>query len=154
MTLFLSQFKRNDCCSQISQKRNNLYPIFYTHLILQLTTILIRAIRREHAHHHHHQSHANSAHLLSRQRVESLTNFGERALSQLPPDQVVADPLGVVKVPYGVGGGTSERHRDDVLSTPGGGRGGLPLVQPVAVHHHVAVRYWHNSQRQRVTVFC
>ena len=97
------------------------------------------------------RSRAPAAHLLSGQRVQSLADLGERALSQLPPDQVVADPLGVVKVPHGVGGGAAEGHRDDVLAP--GGRGGLALVQPVAVHHHVAaVGHRHHGQRHRVSV--
>ncbi len=30
--------------------------------------------------------------------METFPNFGERSFSQLPPDQIVPDPLGVVKV--------------------------------------------------------
>lgn len=46
-------------------------------------------------------------HLLASQRVETLSNFGERSLSELPPDQIVPDPFGVVKVLEDVRCGTA-----------------------------------------------
>lgn len=48
-----------------------------------------------------------SAYLFTRQRMETFSNFGERALSQFPPDQIVSDPFGVIKVLEDVGCGAT-----------------------------------------------
>lgn len=73
--------------------------------------------------------------------METFSNFGERALSQFPPDQIVPDPFGVVKVLEGVGSGATERHREGPLVP--GAVGGPTLV--AAVYHHVAVNNGHHS---------
>lgn len=82
-----------------------------------------------------------SAYLLAGQRVETFSNFGEGALSQFPPDQIVSDPFGVIKVLEDVGCGATKRHREGTL-VPGAARGPTLVA---AVYHHVAVNDGHHS---------
>lgn len=73
--------------------------------------------------------------------METFSNFGERAFSQFPPDQVVPDPFGVIKVLEDVGCGAAERHREGALVL--GAVWGSTLL--AAVHHHVAVNNRHHN---------
>lgn len=79
--------------------------------------------------------------------METLSNFGERALAQLPADQVVAHPLGVVEVLEDVSGGAAQGHRHGGLGAAATARA-LPLLCAVAaVHDHVAtVGHWHHTR--------
>lgn len=73
--------------------------------------------------------------------METFSNFGERALPQFPPDQIVSDPFGVIKVLEDVGCGATERHREGTLVP--GAVWGPTLV--AAVRHHVAVNNGHHN---------
>lgn len=73
---------------------------------------------------------AQSPYLFTRQNVETLSNFGERALSQLPADQVVSDPFGVVEALDHHLLGTEQGLREDFLLR--GIARALLLLRPVA----------------------
>lgn len=73
--------------------------------------------------------------------METFSNFGERAFSQFPPDQIVSDPFGVIKVLEDVGRRATERDREGTLVP--GAVWGPALV--AAVHHHVAVNNRHHN---------
>lgn len=55
------------------------------------------------------------AHLFPSQRVETLSNFGERSFSKLPPDQIVPDTFGVVKVLEDFRRRAAQGGREDAL---------------------------------------
>lgn len=85
--------------------------------------------------------------------METLSNFGERAFSQFPPDQIVSDPLGVVKVLEDVGCGATQRHGERALVPGAATLVAATLVASTlvaatlvaAVRHHVAVNNGHHN---------
>lgn len=82
-----------------------------------------------------------SAYLFTSQRMETFSNFGEGALSQFPADQIVSDPLSVIKVLEDVGCRAAQRHREGTF-VPGAVWGSTLVA---AVHHHVAVNNGHHN---------
>lgn len=84
----------------------------------------------------------DSSHLLAGDRVKPLSHFGERALSQLPPDQIIPNSFRVVKVSQDISWTTAAQRRRRGVFCAYGGRSFRPK-NPLAVHPHVCPSIGH-----------